>query len=255
MKRTPLRPGQPPRRSRAIARGSASPSRSAIPRVNPKRKAREFRRTYGSAERAAWIRALPSVWDGAGPCVNAHVGKIGKGASRKANADQIVSLTPAQHDAFDLRLPPFDDEAARAFVIGCCAGVERAWQEHDQKHVGSTEKSRALPANQPQEPLTRGKAMRASKTPAVQKDTASAPVPLTVEGHVREGGMYLRTEHASGEVEHDGEAWEIEYAVTMAGTPMVTLQRKGAEQWTTYTIRADAIMRAVCDAHFAKVPA
>lgn len=138
MKRTGIRSGPGPRRRRGLAGAplgsarsslrSSLPSSGRLPSVNRARKAREFKRTYGSAERAAFVRGLPSVWDGAGPCVNAHVGKEGKGARRKANADQIVPLTPAQHDAFDRWLPPFDDEAARARVIACCADVERAWR-------------------------------------------------------------------------------------------------------------------------------
>jgi hypothetical protein len=127
MKRTGIRPGPGPRRSRDIARGSVELKRSRIRRQNAARKAASFARAYGSAERVEWVKAQPSVWDGAGPCVNAHVGKVGKGASRKANADQIVPLTDAQHRAFDQCLPPFDCERARAAVRACCADVERAW--------------------------------------------------------------------------------------------------------------------------------
>jgi hypothetical protein len=101
-----------------------------MPSVNRPRKAASFIRCYGSVERVLWIQAQPSVWDGAGPCVNAHVGKEGKGASRKANADQVVPLTDAQHRAYDRYLPPFDDEAARERVIGCCADVEAKWRAH-----------------------------------------------------------------------------------------------------------------------------
>jgi hypothetical protein len=135
------RPGQPLRRSREIARGSGprpapmrpsglNRARKAIKASNAARKAASFIRCYGSAERCEWIRQQPSVWDGAGPCVNAHVGKAGKGARRKANADQIVPLTDEQHRAFDQWLPPFDDEAARQRVVDCCADVERSWRAH-----------------------------------------------------------------------------------------------------------------------------
>lgn len=128
------RPGVP-RRRREIARGSVEVKRTRIRRQNAARKAKEFLRTYGSPDRAEWVRAQSSVWDGAGPCVNAHVGKVGKGARRKANADQIVSLTDEQHRAFDEYRFPFDDEAARAFVIGRCADVQRRWESHS--HTGT----------------------------------------------------------------------------------------------------------------------
>lgn len=117
MKRSPLPP-----RKHYIAHSSKS-----LPRVNATRKARTFARTYGSKARVEFVKALPSVWDGAGPCVNAHVGPEGKGASRKANADQIVPLTDAQHKAFDQWLPPFDEDSARQFVIDAAPGVQRAW--------------------------------------------------------------------------------------------------------------------------------
>jgi aminoglycoside phosphotransferase family enzyme len=98
-----------------------------ILKVNRKRKAREFARTYESVERVEFVKALPSVWDGAGPCVNAHVGRKGAGARRKADADQIVPLTDWQHRAFDEHRAPFDTEAAREAVRACCADVEARW--------------------------------------------------------------------------------------------------------------------------------
>lgn len=78
------------------------------------------------------------------------------------------------------------------------------------------------------------------------------PVTLAVDGQVRDGGMYLRTVHASGEVERDGETWEIEFAVTMKGSMLVTLKREDADQWTTYSVSPEGMMRAVCAAHFAE---
>lgn len=76
-------------------------------------------------------------------------------------------------------------------------------------------------------------------------------VALSVVGQMREGGMYLRAVHATAETEQDGAAWTAEYAVTMNGSVVVTLQRKDSEEWTTYLLSAEGIMRAVCDHHFA----
>jgi hypothetical protein len=105
----------------------STPERTPVPRGNPARKAASFARCYGSIARVEFVKALPSVWDGAGPCVNAHVGRKGAGARRKADADQIVPLTDAQHKAFDQHRAPFDTEASRAAVRACMADVERAW--------------------------------------------------------------------------------------------------------------------------------
>ena len=83
-----------PRRTR-LSRSRSSIPRTAVRPRNAKRQAREFARAYGSAERVEWIKGLPSVASGEGPCVNAHV-KTG-GGSRKADACWIVPLTDFEH--------------------------------------------------------------------------------------------------------------------------------------------------------------
>jgi hypothetical protein len=85
---------------------------------------------------------------------------------------------------------------------------------------------------------------------AKKVETTGRPVTLAVAGTVRDGGMHLRTVHASGKVEHDGVTWKVEYAVTMGGTPLVTLSREGVEGWTTYSLGIDGILRAACNVHF-----
>lgn len=70
--------------------------RKARPRPrNPKRKAREFARAYGSPERVAWIRAMSCLVCRDTPSENAHVTSGGMG--RKADADTIVPLCARCH--------------------------------------------------------------------------------------------------------------------------------------------------------------
>ncbi len=64
-------------------------------KTNPARKAREFRRTYHSIERVLFVKSLPCIVCGVTPCDNAHVGRLGKGAGRKADYTQIVPLCGA----------------------------------------------------------------------------------------------------------------------------------------------------------------
>lgn len=89
---------------------------------------------------------------------------------------------------------------------------------------------------------------------AQAKQSRARPVELTVDGQVREGGMFLRTGYADGEVEHDGKTWKIEYAVSTGGSVLVTLSREGIDGWTTYLMSPEGIMRAACNLHFAKAP-
>lgn len=84
---------KPPKREKTartpIARGTRPKAR------NGSRRSREWLRAYGSLARVAWVKGLPSVASGDGPCVNAHT-RSG-GAGRKADAAYIVPLTNAEH--------------------------------------------------------------------------------------------------------------------------------------------------------------
>lgn len=64
--------------------------------MNAKRKAKEFARAYESEERVLWVRSLPSVVSGRGPCENAHIRSRGAGGG---SAD-IVPLTASEHGDF-----------------------------------------------------------------------------------------------------------------------------------------------------------
>ena len=91
MSRLPTAVPKPPRAPKAartpIARGKR-PNRS-----NTKRKAAEFARCYHSVERVEFVKRLPCAACGVvGYSQNAHVGKDGKGAGRKAHYTMIAPL-------------------------------------------------------------------------------------------------------------------------------------------------------------------
>lgn len=67
-------------------------------RSNPARKASEFLRCYGSAERVAWVKSLPCFACGLiGHTENAHLPSH-SGAGRKGDARHIVPLCHSCHD-------------------------------------------------------------------------------------------------------------------------------------------------------------
>lgn len=78
------------KRSAGMTRGG-----TAVRHRNPKRQARETARAFGPPERRSWVKSLPSVASGNGPCENAHT--QGGGASRRADACWIVPLTRHEH--------------------------------------------------------------------------------------------------------------------------------------------------------------
>jgi hypothetical protein len=85
----PLAPSKDSLRRAPLPRGTTPLGR------NRKRQQSEFARCYGSEERVEWVKALPCVVCGYGPCDNAHV--IGGGISRKAGYESIVPLCSGPH--------------------------------------------------------------------------------------------------------------------------------------------------------------
>lgn len=67
-----------------------------LPRTNPKRKAENFDRAYGGADRAAWVGHQPCLICSAVPSENAHVPSK-SGASRKGDARWVVPLCGRHH--------------------------------------------------------------------------------------------------------------------------------------------------------------
>ena len=90
-----------PKRKRPLPRG-----KKPIPKRNPKRKAKEFARAYGSDERVEFVKSLPCivatrVFCGvtkaccAGDIENAHT--KGGGMGRKAPASSVVPMCSGHH--------------------------------------------------------------------------------------------------------------------------------------------------------------
>mgnify|MGYP001592542467 CR=1 FL=1 len=106
--------------------------RRRIPTRNPKRAAREFVRCYESQARKQWVCSLPCIVT---VCQrqseNAHVGKKGAGAGRKADSDQIASLCRYHHTQLHQYGPEW---FARAYgwtqeaLDNVAATTEAAWR-------------------------------------------------------------------------------------------------------------------------------
>lgn len=136
------RPGPPPRRAwiRRRTQPIAKSSPGGTPRtrkpIKTVKKAKSsakqtanWRRAFGSVERVEFVKALPSVASGKGPCVNAHV-RTG-GTSRKADACWIVPLTDYEHRH------ELHQHGARWFeakysvdLEACAVATEAAWLTH-----------------------------------------------------------------------------------------------------------------------------
>ena len=115
MRRTPLRPSRTP-----IARG-ATPKAS-----NPKRKAREFARTYHSVERVEFVKAMPcALCRATCPSQNAHT--TGGGMGRKGAYTTIVPLCPRCHAYYDGWTYPLSEPHIRELVENKAPSTEAAW--------------------------------------------------------------------------------------------------------------------------------
>ena len=107
------------------------PRKSAPPKVNAKRKAREFARTYGSKARVEYVKTIACChcwhWSKGG-IDNAHT--TGGGMSRKGDYTTIVPLCRSCHVRYDEYLAPFDQPAVRDRIAGKAPFVEAAWLRH-----------------------------------------------------------------------------------------------------------------------------
>lgn len=103
--------------------------RARIKPVNPQRKAKEWRRAFGSVERVNFVAGRPCVACEYGRnCENHHIQNGGK--SRKADARFIVPLCWVCHREYhDIGRPAF--EAYYEIDLDVCAAeTEAAWQAH-----------------------------------------------------------------------------------------------------------------------------
>ena len=91
MKRTRIR-----RTKRLLSGPSQKLRTTPLAKANPKRKAREFRRSYGSGDRADWVAHQSCLICNAVPSENAHVSSK-SGASRKGDARWVVPLCGRHH--------------------------------------------------------------------------------------------------------------------------------------------------------------
>lgn len=93
-----MKPRSSPRRKKPLPKSTSFAKRGGKPKpTNPARRKKAFARAYGSKERVEFVKSLPCLVCGCSPSENAHVGKEGAGAGRKANADQIAALCSRCH--------------------------------------------------------------------------------------------------------------------------------------------------------------
>ena len=101
----------------------------AVKRKNARRSAKEFRRAYGSQERARAVQAMSCVVCGALPSQNAHA--RGRGAG--GGAEDIVPLCMAHHrEQHDVGIATFEER----YSIDLQKEARRTnawWEEHQQQ--------------------------------------------------------------------------------------------------------------------------
>lgn len=131
----PIRRSPLPKRQQSIQRTRVKP-------VNRQRKAKSFARAYHSKARVEWVKRQPCA-----ACLligyseNAHVGKQGKGAGRKGNADQIAPLcrsTPNRlgcHVLFDEFPTQFYERYPQFDAVQECAQTEQDWLASQEASV------------------------------------------------------------------------------------------------------------------------
>jgi hypothetical protein len=123
------------KRSGRIARTKSLPRGTKTLGRNRKRTAENFARCYHSVARVEWVKSLPSVVSGRGPCVNAHA--IGDGAGRKAGYETIVPLTQDEHDELHRIGVKTFGRRYDVDLMRCAHRTENAWKaRHPMTSVG-----------------------------------------------------------------------------------------------------------------------
>lgn len=130
-------------RSKPIARRVRPKRNTRVKRRNVKRWTKNHARAYGGKDRTEWVKTLPcAACLIVGYSENAHVGRKGRGAGRKADADQVIplcgirphhkyedTLWPGCHhmydEARDILLQEFGFSEAHA--LNNAALTQRAW--------------------------------------------------------------------------------------------------------------------------------
>lgn len=100
--------------------------------VNPARKAREFKRAYGSEERVEWVGQLPCIigllCDWSAPRENHHI--RGDGTSRKAPARFIVPLCRTHHASIHQIGRASFERFYGIDLAAAAAETEKHWRSH-----------------------------------------------------------------------------------------------------------------------------
>lgn len=120
------------RRKTPLARSGRIARATPLPKVNRRRKAKELLRTYGPAERRAWITGFPCLTCGHPPKSEQSHLRSRSGAGRKGDAATIVPMCRGCHDLYPQqskwrqRFPHWTDaELARAARV-----FADAWDQH-----------------------------------------------------------------------------------------------------------------------------
>jgi hypothetical protein len=124
-----------------LRRGWIKPSAKASlrkSRIKPKRltaaeKREKFAREYHSDAFVRWIRSLPSVASGHGPCVAAHTENDGK--SRKGSWKTIVPLTDTEHREEHQHGRQTFEAKYGIDIKACAARTAAAWLAHSQEEA------------------------------------------------------------------------------------------------------------------------
>lgn len=107
--------------------------RSPVKRRNPKRKASEFTRAYGSETRVEWIKRQRCVITGLHSSAVENVHVRGGGASRKADACWIVPMISELHKELH-RVGKQSFEAKYEIDLDAAAAwTESRWRRHQER--------------------------------------------------------------------------------------------------------------------------
>jgi len=107
-------------------------TRKPIKRTNPKRKAKEFARCYGSKERVEFVKSQYCIVCGGRPSENAHT--VSGGTGRKADYTTIVPLCAKDHrfqhaKGWQMLVGTNNMDKINKWLAKLAAQVEARWQE------------------------------------------------------------------------------------------------------------------------------
>lgn len=126
-----MKPRKPIPRRVPLPRSTTGIARTAVKRVNTKRKAHRFAQNYESQARVRWVKTRPCVvpfcYDG--PCVNGHVRVAGAGL--KGPSHEIAPFCRRHDDEYTNYGPEWFAEAygmTRDLLLQAAWAVEIEWR-------------------------------------------------------------------------------------------------------------------------------